>query len=152
MSRTEAVEALYQDMAARHRSRFRSIHVCRHPSTTVSSSLTIPPDHQGRRGREVRGRPPPLHQAAPQQEPQVPPSPPHSQDCRQEGLRCPPPRHLLLSASLLIACYCWFRNVSVCRLQNTIQKLGEGFDRRTISSPNTKSLRPTKFAKLFRNV
>jgi len=27
MSRTEAVDALYQDMAARHRSRFRSIHV-----------------------------------------------------------------------------------------------------------------------------
>lgn len=27
MSRTAAVEALYQDMAARHRSRFRSIHV-----------------------------------------------------------------------------------------------------------------------------
>ncbi|KAI4135920.1 MAG: hypothetical protein LQ347_000256 [Umbilicaria vellea] len=27
MSRTEAVEALYQDMAARHRSRFRSIHI-----------------------------------------------------------------------------------------------------------------------------
>lgn len=29
MSRTEAVEALYQDMAAQHRARFRSIHVCR---------------------------------------------------------------------------------------------------------------------------
>jgi large subunit ribosomal protein L18Ae len=28
MSRTEAVEALYQDMAARHRARFGSIHVC----------------------------------------------------------------------------------------------------------------------------
>jgi large subunit ribosomal protein L18Ae len=28
MSRTDAVEALYQDMAARHRTRFRSIHVC----------------------------------------------------------------------------------------------------------------------------
>ena len=28
MSRTEAVDALYQDMAARHRARFRSIHVC----------------------------------------------------------------------------------------------------------------------------
>jgi len=27
MSRTDAVEALYQDMAARHRSRFRSIHI-----------------------------------------------------------------------------------------------------------------------------
>jgi ribosomal protein L20A (L18A) len=29
MSRTDAVEALYQDMAARHRARFRSIHVLR---------------------------------------------------------------------------------------------------------------------------
>lgn len=28
MSRTDAVEAMYQDMAARHRARFRSIHVC----------------------------------------------------------------------------------------------------------------------------
>lgn len=27
MSRTDAVEALYQDMAARHRSRFRSVHI-----------------------------------------------------------------------------------------------------------------------------
>lgn len=27
MSRTDAVEALYQDMAARHRARFRSVHV-----------------------------------------------------------------------------------------------------------------------------
>ena len=33
MSRTDAVEALYQDMAARHRSRFRSIHVCCRNST-----------------------------------------------------------------------------------------------------------------------
>ena len=27
MSRTDAVEAMYQDMAARHRSRFRQVHV-----------------------------------------------------------------------------------------------------------------------------
>ena len=27
MSRTDAVESLYQDMAARHRARFRSIHI-----------------------------------------------------------------------------------------------------------------------------
>ncbi len=27
MSRTEAVEGMYQDMAARHRSRFRNIHI-----------------------------------------------------------------------------------------------------------------------------
>ncbi|KAL9104160.1 MAG: hypothetical protein Q9163_000859 [Psora crenata] len=29
MSRTEAVDAMYQDMAARHRARFRSIHILR---------------------------------------------------------------------------------------------------------------------------
>ncbi|KAF2100898.1 60S ribosomal protein L20 [Rhizodiscina lignyota] len=29
MSRTDAVDALYQDMAARHRSRFRSVHILR---------------------------------------------------------------------------------------------------------------------------
>lgn len=28
LSRTAAVKSLYQDMAARHRARFRSIHVC----------------------------------------------------------------------------------------------------------------------------
>lgn len=32
MSRTDAVEALYSDMSARHRARFRSIHVSRETS------------------------------------------------------------------------------------------------------------------------
>lgn len=36
MSRTEAVEALYQDMAARHRARFGSIHVRLHMCITSS--------------------------------------------------------------------------------------------------------------------
>lgn len=36
MSRTEAVEALYQDMAARHRARFRSIHVRSHPISNLT--------------------------------------------------------------------------------------------------------------------
>merc|ERR1711964_423276 len=31
MSRTDAVEAMYQDMAARHRSRFRSVHILKFP-------------------------------------------------------------------------------------------------------------------------
>lgn len=35
MSRTEAVEALYQDMAARHRARFGSIHVRLHMRTSL---------------------------------------------------------------------------------------------------------------------
>lgn len=50
MSRTEAVEALYQDMAARHRARFRSIHVCTIPPLSLrewqpgmsSNKLTTP--------------------------------------------------------------------------------------------------------------
>lgn len=29
LTRADAVKSLYQDMAARHRARFRSIHVCR---------------------------------------------------------------------------------------------------------------------------
>ena len=40
MSRTAAVESLYSDMAARHRARFRSIHV-RHPGPAGSSSLAL---------------------------------------------------------------------------------------------------------------
>lgn len=39
LSRTDAVEALYQDMAARHRARFRSVHVC-------SLSPRFPPQAQ----------------------------------------------------------------------------------------------------------
>jgi large subunit ribosomal protein L18Ae len=30
MSRTAAIESMYADMSARHRARFRSIHVCSH--------------------------------------------------------------------------------------------------------------------------
>ena len=40
LTRTEAVEALYQDMAARHRSRFRSIHV-RFPEPMPDADLPI---------------------------------------------------------------------------------------------------------------
>ena len=40
MSRTDAVEAMYQDMAARHRSRFRSIHV-RPSSTSTKYQISI---------------------------------------------------------------------------------------------------------------
>lgn len=41
MSRTDAVEALYQDMAARHRSRFRSIHVSSICSRITETNLLI---------------------------------------------------------------------------------------------------------------
>ena len=57
MSRTEAVDALYQDMAARHRARFRSIHVC-YPTMPVcwvqTANQTRNADPQSRRDREDR--------------------------------------------------------------------------------------------------
>lgn len=40
LTRTDAVEALYQDMAARHRARFRSVHVCSSLSRSPSNSWT----------------------------------------------------------------------------------------------------------------
>ena len=57
MSRTEAVDALYQDMAARHRARFRSIHVRqsstrKHGFSVLTCSGTT--DSQSRRDREDR--------------------------------------------------------------------------------------------------
>ena len=41
LSRTAAVEALYSDMAARHRARFRSIHVCLLKSQGPTLGLVI---------------------------------------------------------------------------------------------------------------
>jgi hypothetical protein len=54
LSRTDAVESLYSDMAARHRARFRSIHVRRTQSAINLSLqlLTIPLDPPRRRARE----------------------------------------------------------------------------------------------------
>ena len=80
MSRTDAVEALYQDMAARHRSRFRSIHVwlpfppppfIQHRPIPVCS-LDPALDPQGRRDLEDGRRPTSIYQAAPYQEAEVP--------------------------------------------------------------------------------
>ncbi|EPS27971.1 hypothetical protein PDE_02916 [Penicillium oxalicum 114-2] len=42
MSRTEAVEALYQDMAARHRARFGSIHILKVVEVTDNDSIRRP--------------------------------------------------------------------------------------------------------------
>lgn len=41
MSRTDAVEALYSDMAARHRARFRSIHVSRFVHVLLSAITNV---------------------------------------------------------------------------------------------------------------
>lgn len=62
MSRTEAVEALYQDMAARHRARFRSIHVRLQRSLPGNDLLTPPlPDPESGGGREDSGCQATLH-------------------------------------------------------------------------------------------
>jgi large subunit ribosomal protein L18Ae len=42
MSRTDAVEALYQDMAARHRARFRSIHILKVVEVEKSADIRRP--------------------------------------------------------------------------------------------------------------
>ncbi|KAI1608681.1 ribosomal L18ae/LX protein domain-containing protein [Exophiala viscosa] len=42
MSRTDAVEALYQDMAARHRARFRSIHILKVVEVTNPNDVKRP--------------------------------------------------------------------------------------------------------------
>ncbi|KAF3480672.1 60S ribosomal protein L20 [Arthroderma uncinatum] len=42
MSRTDAVEAMYQDMAARHRARFRSIHILKVVEIEKTESIRRP--------------------------------------------------------------------------------------------------------------
>lgn len=73
LSRTDAVKSMYQDMAARHRARFRSIHVC--PTVILlcfgwlKRCLTDPPSCRDQEGRRHS---PSLHQAAHHPQPQVP--------------------------------------------------------------------------------
>lgn len=97
MSRCEAVEAMYQDLAARHRARFRSIHVryhqtihngrnCQAANSRGNERLTKRLDSPCRRAREGRRCQAPLHQAAPDQEPLIPSAPPYPQDQQEEGL------------------------------------------------------------------
>ncbi|KAK6406285.1 60S ribosomal protein L20B [Oleoguttula sp. CCFEE 5521] len=42
MSRTDAVESMYQDMAARHRSRFRSVHILKVVEVTKTEDIRRP--------------------------------------------------------------------------------------------------------------
>lgn len=112
MSRTDAVDALYSDMAARHRARFRSIHVrssltppvengreCygaarpRKKTRCANSRVT---DSPRRRDREGRRRQAPLHQAAPHQGSQLPSPPPCYQGCWLQGLQREPTFHFRL--------------------------------------------------------
>lgn len=105
MSRTDAVEALYQDMAARHRSRFRSIHVRASTPRPPSRRIPIPdanstPGPPRRRAREGRRRQASLHQAASHQEPLLPPPPPRQQDQQPEALQRQAPHHVCVNKSL----------------------------------------------------
>jgi hypothetical protein len=100
MSRTDAVEALYQDMAARHRSRFRSIHVSlHHVIHTIPVLNMLQPDPQGRRNREDRRRQAPIHQATPRKGSQIPSSSPRIQASCKQTLRREATIDFLLSFS-----------------------------------------------------
>jgi hypothetical protein len=89
MSRTDAVESLYQDLASRHRARFRSIHVCTRSleSFGPTGMLKKHLDSPRRRDREDRGHQETLHQAAPHQEARLPPAAPRRQGCHEEDLQ-----------------------------------------------------------------
>lgn len=101
LSRTDAVEALYQDMAARHRTRFRSLHVRRPLSMEQEGILTKLLDPQGCRAREDRRRQATIHQATPHQETQLPSSSP-CHEIKQQGNLCQQATiHLLLSDRIL---------------------------------------------------
>lgn len=101
MSRTDAVEALYQDMAARHRARFRSIHVRRlssYKSNTISTNI-ISPDPQGCRDPKDCRYQTTVHQATSHQEPQISSSSPHCQEINQDHLLGSPAHDLQLRKS-----------------------------------------------------
>lgn len=88
LSRADAVHACYQDMAARHRARFRSVQV--RPTNEEGGKrdwrgveLTfafLATDSPRRRDREDRRHPPPPHQATPYSQPPLPPPPPRRQE------------------------------------------------------------------------
>ena len=83
LTRADAVASLYQDMAARHRARFRSIHVCLLLCPLLfflgESADDDDVDPPRRRAEQGGRRPPPVHQAAPPKEPPLPPPPPRRQ-------------------------------------------------------------------------
>ena len=63
LSRTDAVETLYQDMAARHRSRFRSIHVSTPPRHNDALDWLLTGISTNRFSRSLRLRRPPISAA-----------------------------------------------------------------------------------------
>lgn len=116
MSRTDAVEAMYQDMAARHRSRFRSIHVRSSTFADQKNMLTITSDPQGCWAREDRRREAPLHQATPHQGPQIPSSSPRIQGRRHQVVRRKATINLLLNGRIGILGSGWNSLVLRCIL------------------------------------
>ncbi|MBE3045091.1 hypothetical protein IMZ48_21565 [Candidatus Bathyarchaeota archaeon] len=108
MSRTDAAKSLYSDMAARHRARFRSIHVRCPPLRRTPErprwTLTPAADSPRRRDREDRGHQEAVHQAARHQGPQVPPPPPRPEDPHQEDLQRHPSFHFRLRG-LIVNCF-----------------------------------------------
>lgn len=87
LSRTDAVESLYSDMAARHRARFRSIHVRRTHMALPCPQLTPGPDPPRRRAREDRGCQATLHPPAHSEGSELPSPPPNHQGEHQEGVQ-----------------------------------------------------------------
>jgi len=69
LSRTDAVHSLYQDMAARHRARFRSIHI-----------LKVAEIEKGSRHQT------PVHQTIAHEEPQIPATPSCTSSLQKEDL------------------------------------------------------------------
>ena len=122
MSRTEAVDALYQDMAARHRARFRSIHVwqrlCPHPFDFSKLTRFGTTDPQSRRARENRRCQARLHQTATRQEPQIPSSPSRAQGHQQGSVRRSPTCHVRLGDGVRQ----WKR--FLCRVETTFAAAG----------------------------
>ena len=101
MSRTAAIESMYADMAARHRARFRSIHV-RFLLLDVSALLTTADPPAGR-AREDGGPAAAVHQATRIQEPQVPVAASRAERHQEEDVHVQPPGDFLLSG--LGRCY-----------------------------------------------
>ena len=86
MSRAEAVDALYQDMAARHRARFRSVHVSFPASVDLTILLIRCIDSESGRSGEDGGCPTPLHQTTTVEGTEIPITSSRCQEDRQEDI------------------------------------------------------------------
>lgn len=132
LSRVDAVEALYQDMAARHRARFRSIHILRVVEIEKTADIKRPyikcvrsslPSSPRRPPADPLAPSLPLPQAASCPRTQVPPPP--QDHPRPRCFRRQPPLHLGLRHArgirclvLTIAC---LTTVCVCVLRGDVR-------------------------------